>query len=280
MKALIAEGKTVEEALQNAMLKLGASPSQIEYKILQEDNKGVFGLFGKPAVIRAWLKPVEEDRSPVRAPVRSAPPRYEHSRPRVEKPRFPKPPDTASTDATEQEDKVGDRIQHHLVEIVQRMGFTPYVQYGRRNGVYFFDIEVQEHNQSALLIGKRGQTLGALQHVLNRLISLENASGDIQIVLDVSGYRYKRDNFLKSKAQSLANVVKNSGDEVVMSPLHSSDRRVVHATLSEDPHIRTYTVGEGLYRSIVIAPNRHQGGRREEYQGGRREEYHRRRSHE
>lgn len=256
MAALIAEGKTVEEALQSAMLKLGVNRTQVEYKIVQEENKGLFGLFGKPAVIRAWVKASDDNHRYPRATT----PSPELGTPtKNEFPRY-----TRNEYRNENEDRVGDCIKSHLEEIIGRMGFTPQIQYNRRNGVYFFDIEIQEHNQSALLIGKRGQTLGALQHVLNRLISLEDSFDDVQIVLDVSGYRYKRDNFLRSKAQSLANVVKNTGDEVVMSPLHSSDRRVIHAVLSEDPSVRTYTVGEGLYRQIVIAPNR-QGEYREEY---------------
>lgn len=239
--ALIAEGKTIEDALISAMKQLGVTDkTEIEYEIKQDKKGGFLGLFGKPAVIRAWVKSSETSQYNTRPePVTSLEGRA-----------------SREPQLSAEETYLVERAHHHLQTILEHMGFNPTITHHRRNGVFFFNIDVEEADKSGILIGKKGQTLGALQHIINRLIGLEEHSETIKIVLDVSGYRYKRDNFLRAKAQSLAATVKAKGEEVMLSPLHSSDRRVVHATLSEDPNVRTYTVGEGLYRNIVIAPNK------------------------
>jgi spoIIIJ-associated protein len=104
-----------------------------------------------------------------------------------------------------------------------------------------------------LLIGKHGQTLAALQHIIGRLVSKEfGVTGPVSV--DVGDYRQRREAQLAEKARVLAQKVVATGREVNLEPLHAPDRRVVHLALAGIPGVRTYTVGQGLHRNIIIAP--------------------------
>jgi spoIIIJ-associated protein len=105
-----------------------------------------------------------------------------------------------------------------------------------------------------LLIGKHGQTLAALQHIIGRLVSKEfGVTGPVSV--DVGDYRQRREAQLTEKARALAHRVVSTGREVNLEPLHAPDRRVVHLALAGIPGVRTYTVCQGLHRNIVIAPD-------------------------
>jgi spoIIIJ-associated protein len=116
------------------------------------------------------------------------------------------------------------------------------------------DVSIQTDGMDGLLIGKRGQTLVALQHVVGRLVSKEfGISG--RVTVDVGGYRERREAQLIDKARALAEKVRITGREINLEPLHAPDRRIVHMALAGMPGVRTYTVGQGLHRNIVIAPD-------------------------
>ncbi len=127
-------------------------------------------------------------------------------------------------------------------------------------------IEIEEQNKDVflmhigtdtdgLLIGKQGRTLSAIQHIVNRILN-HNEGERIKVVLDVGNYRSNRDEQLKEKALRIAKRAKKTGTEIIMNPLYAADRRIIHMVLSEDPEVRTYTVGVGSYRSVVIAPTK------------------------
>jgi len=114
-------------------------------------------------------------------------------------------------------------------------------------------VTITTEGLDGLLIGKHGQTLVALQHIIGRLVSKEfGVTGPVSV--DVGDYRQRRETQLAEKARVLAKKVVATGREINIEPLHAPDRRVVHQALAEIPGIRTYTVGQGLHRNIVIAP--------------------------
>lgn len=116
------------------------------------------------------------------------------------------------------------------------------------------EVAITTDGMDGLLIGKRGQTLVALQHVVGRLVSKEfGFSG--RVIVDVGGYRQRRETHLVEKAQALAEKVRITGREIHLEPLHAPDRRIVHMALTGIRGVRTYTLGQGLHRNIVIAPD-------------------------
>ncbi len=157
-----------------------------------------------------------------------------------------------------------DRIDEILSGIMKHLGIPSQVDVSKKGGDYF--VNVGTVDSDGLLIGKRGETLHALEHLVNRIVHRDPLEKG-RITIDVSGYRTRRDEQLKSQAINMAKKVKESGREMSTDPLYSPDRRVIHLALTGDSEIRTYTSGDGLYKSVVVAPGGSRGG---ESRDGRR----------
>lgn len=106
---------------------------------------------------------------------------------------------------------------------------------------------------AGLLIGKRGQTLEALQFLVGRI--LDRQVGDrTRVELDVGGYRERRQQELEQQARRLARQVKVTGEAIVLEPMASAERRIIHLALEGDGAVRTESVGDGRDRRLVIVP--------------------------
>lgn len=114
-------------------------------------------------------------------------------------------------------------------------------------------IDVETAGADGLLIGKAGHTLNSLEYLVNRMLQREGGRS-VRVVVDVSGYKRRREDFLRAKALSLAKQVKSAGQKVTMEPLEASDRRIVHMALKSEPGIVTQSIGHGRVKSIVVAP--------------------------
>ena len=110
-------------------------------------------------------------------------------------------------------------------------------------------------NDLGILIGKHGQTLDALQYLTN-LTANRDAEGKVRIVLDVEDYRQRRTDTLTRLASRLGDNVKRRGDKVVLEPMSSNERKIIHMALQNDQRIVTYSEGEEPYRKVVIALKR------------------------
>jgi len=135
-------------------------------------------------------------------------------------------------------------------------------------------IDIETAGSDGLLIGKGGNTLSALEYISNRMLQRGSRKSP-KIVLDVSGYKRRREDFLKSKALSLADQVKAAKKQVTTEPMDAADRRVIHDVLKSDPAVETKSVGHGRVKSIIVAPSKGGGkkgkGRgRSRSRGGRR----------
>lgn len=123
------------------------------------------------------------------------------------------------------------------------------VQTSASEGFVHLDIETEE---AGLLIGRGGQTLDALETVLNVIYLRKNPDDGLRISLDVSSFRKKREEQLTSAARELAQKVKDEGGEEKMPNLTARERRVVHLALSTDGDILTESQGEGEERTLII----------------------------
>lgn len=107
-------------------------------------------------------------------------------------------------------------------------------------------------NDMGLLIGRKGETLNALQYIAGLMINRKRGER-LRLVLDVEDYRKKRDESLESLALRLSEKVKDTRKNVVMRPMSSQERRIVHTALQEDPQVVTYSMGDEPNRKVVIA---------------------------
>jgi spoIIIJ-associated protein len=122
-------------------------------------------------------------------------------------------------------------------------------------------LEVDAGPASKHLIGRRGETLQALQHVLLRMAGQRVEGGPAQIRVDVAGYRERQDHRLEAMARDLADRARRTGKRTLSEPLPAADRQVIHRILSGDPGLEAHAMGEGASRRIVVIPRRRKTGR-------------------
>jgi spoIIIJ-associated protein len=136
-----------------------------------------------------------------------------------------------------------------IEEMLDKMGIDFVVEGAQQNGSIFLNIISP---QSALIIGKRGQTIDALQYLMNRMLS-KKMGQRLSIVLDTENYRQKHAAKLEEMARQSADRVRSTGKPVFMPPMNPHDRRIVHMALQDDKDVYTDSRGEGFMRKIRIS---------------------------
>jgi spoIIIJ-associated protein len=109
--------------------------------------------------------------------------------------------------------------------------------------------------ETGLIIGKKGQTLDALQYLVNKITSKKAGEGESKgVTVDAEGYRSRRAESLVELAHKLAEKAKRTGRPVAADPMSAADRRIIHVTLADVAGLRTESEGEGIYRHLVVIP--------------------------
>jgi len=139
-----------------------------------------------------------------------------------------------------------------LENIFSLMGLAVKIEIIEKQDNTIFNIH---GNDLGILIGKHGQTLDALQYLTN-LTANRDAESKVRIVLDVEEYRQRRADTLTRLAMRMADNVKRRGEKMVLEPMSSNERKIIHMALQNDQRIVTYSEGEEPYRKIVIALKR------------------------
>jgi spoIIIJ-associated protein len=149
--------------------------------------------------------------------------------------------------------EVSAKIEEMISNIMRLMGVDAQVKIEVEDGVHRVAIETA--GADGLLIGKKGESLEDIGHLLRRMVG-KQLKKSVRMDIDVGGYKKRRGSALRSKAISLASRVKATGREMQMEPLPSAERRVVHLALADDPQVKTYTIGEGDLKTVVISSGR------------------------
>ena len=242
-------GVTLEEAIQNGLDQLGVTRNDVIIEIVEEGRKGMFGMGGREAVV--LLTPLR--RSP--SPHSSRPPRSpDPSRPpAMQQPhtQFSAPPDDdgQESDVTTAREVLEELLTHLQVQAtinVRRDDPAP----GERESPWVMDIHGPD---LGILIGKRGETLNALQYI-TRLLSSRELQRRANIVLDVEGYKARREEILRKLARRMADQALQTGRVVTLEPMPPNERRIIHISLRNDDQVMTESVGEGDRRKVTIIP--------------------------
>lgn len=149
-------------------------------------------------------------------------------------------------------DEQGQEGAAHLQGIIDRMGIAATVTFGRgEDGGARLTVE---SGDGALLIGRKGRNLSAMQYLVNRMISRgDTAENTERLVVDVEGYVDRRRQALEELARDQAAKAKEGRRTIRLKPMSPWERRIIHLVLQNDEDVRTYSLGESLYRSVVIA---------------------------
>lgn len=147
---------------------------------------------------------------------------------------------------------IGKSAAALLKEIIEKMGMEAKVGSSLENGDIVLSVDSED---SAILIGRKGRNLSALQFVINRIVLNSDEGESVErITVDVEGYLERRRQSLEEMALSLARKAKSTGRSVRVKPLSPQERRIIHLTLEDDEEIRTFSLGNTLHRRVVIAP--------------------------
>ncbi len=239
------ESKSVEEAVQKASQKLNIPPKKLAHDIISYGSTGIFGLVGsKKAKIRVVVPDdvkenttdssagkIEEDRKEAIAIVDEA---FEN------------------TLATEVSDKDVALGKEALQKIVDFISTDAVISVSHNDGKLVYEVSGGE---TAVLIGKRGQTLEAMQYLVEKIINKQNEQR-IRVEVDIAGYLQAQRERLEKLALRLSEKVKKTGKPVTAGQFNAHDRRIIHIALKEDREVRTHSVGEGYYRKLKIYPKR------------------------
>ncbi len=260
-----ASGEDVETAIAEGLKRLGVARQAVDIEIIDEGSRGLFGIGSRDAQVRLTLKETE----PAPTPAVSEADQEERSSAKEATPAPPKKPQAASLDEDhdhneEPEDEQPDSIPQIGKETLQELlGLMdiPNAQIQVRKAVpaagethspWIFEISGPDTDD---LIGRRGETLAALQRI-TRLIVGREISGPARLVLDVGGYKKRRAQSLRQLATRLANQAIETQRTVVLEPMPPNERRVVHLALRDSPDVRTQSVGEGDRRKVTIIPTK------------------------
>ncbi|HEX9453640.1 MAG TPA: RNA-binding cell elongation regulator Jag/EloR [Candidatus Binatia bacterium] len=241
------DGDTIDAAIDNALKQLGVAREQVTIDILSEGRKGILGFGAQKAKVRAALRKKAVEISQARlmeAPIaRPAFAAVATVAAEIER------PPAVAIDVT----ALTEKAKAALVEILHFMGMVATVeQKAAANGEEII-LEVKAEN-SGLLIGRKGQTLEALQYLVDRIAGERQGSEGPHVVIDIENYRERRRRALEDMALRLGEKAKRQRKTVTVDALSAADRRVIHAALQDDPWLTTKSLGQGSYRRLLIIP--------------------------
>ena len=244
-------GKTVEDAIQAAAEELGVEKSELDIEILETPTKRLFGLFGEtPAKIRATIKEVAppvtvKEPVPIEEPVQDEEPTIE--------PVLEPSPVEEETEPFDR-DKVIDAAEDFLHDVFATMDLEVVIK---------IEDDAEENclielsgKGLGILIGRRGQALDALQYLLNVAVNRKNEEDRVHFILDVEGYRQRREQTLIKLAKGVAERAIKTRQDVKLEPMNRYERKIIHTVLQDNKRVETHSAGEEPYRYIIVSPKR------------------------
>ena len=224
----IFEGKTTNEAIENGLKELKVSRSDVDIKVLENEDKRSFFDILAPRVVKVELTLKEK-----RAETRSNPEKRKEVK-----------IDEKVLENTK--NKIEEFLEKFLNATVgEKVAYKCYIE----NNVIKVDIKEEKAD---FLIGYRGDTLNAMQTLLTAIADKE-AGEKVRVEVDALGYREKRKQALEELAEKIAKTVVKTRKSVTLEPMTPYERMIIHTKLQEHPKVQTVSVGEGTHRKVVVS---------------------------
>ena len=290
-KTLVATGKTIELAIASALTQLGLDRDSVSVQVLAQAKSGFLGFGAQPAKVQVTYEapdpapqapksalssasrskpkaaaPVQKPQVPqqevpkqeVKKPEAPKPQKAEAPKPpkapKVEAPKAPKEPKVEAPKAPREfvpaaPGSVEEKIEVFLKGLLEHMGSAA-VPHAWKDGEDSYRVELTGEDLG-YLIGRRGDTLDALQHLCNYSVN-RSMDGHIRISVDAEDYRQKREESLRRYARKKAQQVLKAHRRTTLEPMNAYERHLVHATLQDMDRITTHSVGTEPNRRVVI----------------------------
>lgn len=267
-------GTDIAEVIEQACRDLGASRENLDIEVLETGSAGIFGLCKKKAHIRVQHKPGVLEAStpaPSREPV--------SNEVKEDEPPLPPPPvaagkiadtDSAGRDAEKEQDNIQEEpeldtlaedppvappsaedmacIQADLSRLLELMSLSSQVETTYEDNTVICTIS-GEHDEH--IVGPEGRTLDSIQYLLRKMVA-SHLPDKIMLSLNAGGFRERRAEELKIRAVELAEQVKTDGKTQAIPALNPSERRIVHMVLQGDKGVRSRSVGDGVFKKVLI----------------------------
>ena len=279
---VIVTGSTVEDAVKRALLQLHVSLDEIDVDVLSAGSRGVLGLGREDARVRVRLRSqpyseeAEAEEPEAELPEAAEEPQVE---PVVDEPMADEPVDNEPADdeaappdaappapaVAEPAAPVGRRPRGELLEsgedleheaedllesLLERMGIMADFDLVSEDPLSY---NIVGDDDFGRLIGRQGETLRAFGYLVNLMLG-RRLGRPCRVIVDVNGYRQRREDQLAELATTLADEVRSTQEPITLDAMPPNERRLVHVALADDEDVRTYSIGEGDERRVVISP--------------------------
>ena len=233
-KTYVFEGKTTTEAIEKGLNELKVSKSRVDIKVLESEEKRSFFSILTPRVVKVEMtlkdeKDVEiKDKKEVKD-------QHENKKKEV---------------SEEGKQKAIEELKSFLDKFIATLNET-----GINYTVEFKDGNVEvdiNGDNTGYLIGYRGDTLNSLQVILNNIAS-KNVDEKVKVLLNINGYREKREKDLEILASKIAGTVIKTKKSITLEPMSAYERKIIHTKLQSNDRVKTYSVGEEPHRKVVVA---------------------------
>ncbi len=248
-REVITTGKNIDDAIDAAALELGVDRDDVSVEIMDTPSRGFLGLGGSLAKVRVWIG--EDEEEAVAPAVEAKPVVKEEKKSKKlfarEKKEEPK------EESAEADDDVAARAKTYFEELCSIMGLKDISVVCTEAENKTLRIALNG-NGLGVLIGKRGETMYALQYLAS--LALNKKEGQFtRIELDIEGYRAKRTEALEKLALRMADKAVKQKRNVALEYMQAYERRVIHATLQGHAYVTTRSVGEEPFRKVIITYN-------------------------
>ena len=278
MQYIDVTGKTEAEAIEKALSQLGLDRDDVSVEILERAKSGFLGIGASPAKVRVTYEDGKSEQPAVVAkeepkPVQEKPQRTEKPQ-HTEKPRRDKKPAEPRQQPAKQEEKkeapaaepvdLGEEVFDEKSQQIRKFldGLMEHMDSDAKAKVYLPEKGrykvILEGNKMGQLIGRRGETLDAIQQLTNYAVN-HGSDKRIRIQVDAEGYREKREESLQRLANKVAAKVVKYRKNVTLEPMNAYERHVIHTALQDVRNVTTYSMGTEPNRRVVVAYDRNGG---------------------
>ncbi len=253
--------KNLDEAIELAAQELGVSKDEVAYEVTREGSRGlmkfILGSLGSEVEIVAWRKSDEEpEAKPAEKPAKPAKPAKVDKVDKVDKAPAPEKPVKAKNEPDEDfviPKSAVDDAKYFVSELLTKIGLTFDLHIKLERNVINIDISGEK---MGLLIGKRGDTIDAVQMLTVLYVNRNKNMPYVKVNLDTENYRAKREATLVRLAHGLERNVLKDKKAITLEPMTANERRIIHSALQNNPKIKTYSIGEEPNRRMVVALNK------------------------
>lgn len=231
-KSIISEGKTTNEAIEKGLKQLNVSKKMVDIKVLESEDKRSFFSILAPRVVKVemTLKEKEEEETQTKQIKQ-----IKHKKEIV---------------LTEEErEKAEKNIERFLEQLKTNLQENISYQIEKFEEA----IKVSLNGEGlGFLIGYRGETLYAMQNIISSIAG-KGIQNRIRVILDIEGYKEKREKTLEDLAEKVAKTVIKTKKSVKLEPMQAYERKIIHSKLQQNPQVETISIGEEPYRRVVIS---------------------------